>query len=272
MTTTRDGVTPGGETATARTADPSGAALRLLSYNIRHGGEGREDALASTIMASAADVVLLQEATRPDVIERLAHRTGMAQWGTSHQQSLGFLAKARVDHVEWHKPRVSRHAFLELVPAGGAVRLFGVHLSAVHAAWTERRRGLEVRALLRTVERHAHGFHVLAGDFNTLAPGELLDLQRLPFRLRPFVWLSGGHVRWRTVQQVLDAGYRDGFRDVQPGETGFTFPTWHPHLRLDYVFVPGAFADRLRWCEVLTAGAAGRASDHFPLLAELALP
>ena len=245
--------------------------MRLLTYNIRYGGEGREDELVATIAACAPDVVLLQEATRPGVVEQLARRTAMAQWGTSRRQSLGFLAKARVDHYEWHQPRGSRHAFLEVVPAGAGVRLFGVHLSAVHAAWTERRRLVEVHALLRTVAAHAGGFHVLAGDFNTLAPGELLDMKMLPLRLRPFVWLSGGHIRWRTVQQVLDAGYVDAFRATRPGETGFTFPTWNPHLRLDYVFVPGPFAGQVTTCDVVHGESAVRASDHLPLLAEFAV-
>jgi len=46
---------------------------------------------------------------------------------------------------------------------------------------------------------------VLAGDFNTLAPGEDLDLKRLPPRLRPFVWLSGGRIRWRTIRERIVA-------------------------------------------------------------------
>jgi exodeoxyribonuclease-3 len=245
--------------------------MRLLSYNIRHGGVGREKELAATIAASSPDVVLLQEATRPGVVERLAVETGMAQWGTSHRQSLGFLARRRVDHFQWHQPRVSRHAFLEIVPAGDAIRLFGVHLSAVHAAWTEQRRVYEVRALLEAVKQHANGLHVLAGDFNTLSPGEMLDIRRLPLRLKPFVWLSGGHIRWRTIQQVLDARYVDAFRVSRPGETGFTFPAWHPHLRLDYIFVPAAFASRIASCDVVRHAGAVGASDHFPLFAELSL-
>jgi hypothetical protein len=56
---------------------------------------------------------------------------------------------------------------VQVVPAGSAVRVFGVHLAAVHAAWTERRRVFELRALLRSVARHQDGFHVLSGDFNT---------------------------------------------------------------------------------------------------------
>jgi endonuclease/exonuclease/phosphatase family metal-dependent hydrolase len=246
--------------------------LRLLTWNIRYGGEGREADLAATIRAAGPDVVLLQEATRPAVVEAVARATGMAQWGTSHRQSLGFLAREPVQHFEWRQPRVSRHAFLDLVPAGGGVHLFGVHLSAVHAAWTEARRVREVRALIDTVAARASGFHVLAGDFNTLAPGELLDIHRLPFRLRPFVWMSGGHIRWRTIQQVFDAGYVDAFRARRPGEAGFTFPTWQPHLRLDFVFTPAAFVGRIDTCEVITTDTATRGSDHLPILTELSIP
>ena len=243
--------------------------LRLLTYNIRYGGTGREDALISTINACSPDLVLLQEATKPAVVERLCEGTRMAQWATFRQQSLGFMSRESVDHYEWHRPRVSRHAFLEVVPAGTNLRLFGVHLSAVHAAWTERRRLFEVRALLRGIERHQTGFHVLAGDFNTLAPGELLDIRRLPLRLKPFVWLSGGRIRWRVIQEVLDRGYVDTFRLKHPGAEGFTFPAADPHIRLDFVFVPAGFADRVGECGIARGEATDRASDHLPLLAEL---
>jgi endonuclease/exonuclease/phosphatase family metal-dependent hydrolase len=245
--------------------------LRLLTYNIRYGGVGREPHLIDTINACSPDVVLLQEATHPAVVERLSAGTGMAQWGTFKRQSLGFLSRTPLDHCEWHRPRFSRHAFLEVVPRGTSVRLFGVHLSAVHAAWTERRRVFEVRALLKSVQRHQTGLHVLAGDFNTLAPGELLDIKRLPHRLRPFVWLSGGRIRWRTIQQVLDAGYVDAFRAKHPGVPGFTFPVADPHIRLDYVFVPAAMSDRVTTCEIKRSTAARLASDHLPLLAELTM-
>ena len=146
--------------------------------------------------------------------------------------------------------------------------MFGVHLSAVHAAWTEHRRVMELRALLRSVARHQDGFHVLAGDFNTVAPGDPFDSGLLPMRVRPLVWLSGGRIRWRTVQTVLDAGYVDGFRQAHPDDPGHTLPTSHPHVRLDYVFVPSSHQARIAACSVVRDPAAVAASDHFPVLAD----
>jgi endonuclease/exonuclease/phosphatase family metal-dependent hydrolase len=109
----------------------------------------------------------------------------------------------------------------------------------------------------------------VVGDFNTLAPGELLDVRKLPHRLRALVWLSGGRVRWRTIQAVLDAGYVDVFRHLHPDLVGNSFPTWDPHARLDYLFVPSACSANARACEVLMDEATLTASDHFPLRAEL---
>ena len=53
--------------------------FRLLTYNIQHGGHGRIDAIANVITAVSPDVVLLQEATDPANVERLASATGMAE-------------------------------------------------------------------------------------------------------------------------------------------------------------------------------------------------
>lgn len=245
--------------------------FRLLTYNIYRGGAGRVDPLARVITACAPDVVILQEATMPAAVEELAAATGMAEWRSFPGQSLGYLSRERVAHAEWIRPRMSRHAFVELVVKDDALRVFGVHLSAVHAAWTERRRVMELRGLLDSVRRHQHGFHVLAGDFNTLAPDATLDVAQLPWRLRPFVWLSGGRIRWRTIQTVLDAGYVDAFRMRHAEDIGLTMPSDAPHVRLDYVFVPRLFADRVADCAVVRDARASVASDHLPVMADLVL-
>jgi exodeoxyribonuclease III len=70
---------------------------------------------------------------------------------------------------------------------------------------------------------------------------------------------------------MLDASYGDGYRTLHPDDKGYTFPTWDPHVRLDYVFVPKTFVNRLVKCEVITEPKerVRAASDHCPLLAEL---
>ena len=225
--------------------------LRILSYNIRRGGAGREQPLAAVIRSANADIVVLEEATRPAVVERLARDTGMLEWVSREGKSLAFMSRHPVASFAARQPAISRHAFLEIVPSTASWRVFGVHLSAVHAAWTERRRLLELRALLRAVAASGKGPHVLIGDFNTVAPGEIFDVRKLPRRLRALVWLSGGHIKWRTIATVLGEGYVDSFRRLHPTDVGYTLPTPDPHVRLDYAFVPGAFAQHVRSCEIV---------------------
>jgi endonuclease/exonuclease/phosphatase family metal-dependent hydrolase len=244
--------------------------LRVLSYNILKGGVGREEHLAAVINDQSPDIVVLQEATRPDVVDRLAAATRMIVNSATRGRSLAFMSRAPIAEHRWVRPRWSQHAFLEVVPEGMDVRIFGVHLSAVHAAWTEARRVRELRALLTAIKAHDQTHHVLVGDFNTLAPGERLQVAKLPYRLRALVWLSGGRIRWQTIAIVLGAGYIDGFRTLHASDAGLTFPTWDPHSRLDYVFLPKPFAARLSACDVVTESPSVRlASDHFPVRADL---
>jgi exodeoxyribonuclease-3 len=246
--------------------------LKLLSYNVRYGGTGREAQLAASIRAADPDLVVLQEATEPRVVERLAGETGLKTWAAQPGHSLAYLSRLPVARHEWHRPRGSKRHFIEIEPEGLALHVYGVHLSAVHSFFTERRRMRELRSMLAWVGTRETDFHVFVGDFNTLAPGELLDWRQLPLRLRPMVWLSGGSVRYQTIQIMLASGYLDGFRRLHPDrekEIGYTFPTWDPHVRLDFVFLPERFEGRLKECRVLTGEPVMKeASDHFPLLAE----
>ena len=226
--------------------------LKLLSYNIRFGGRGREQALAQTIVAAAPDLVVFQEAIDPHVIERLAAATKFPFWAARRNHSIGFLSRHEIDYHEWHYPAGARHSFLEIVPAGSNTRVFGLHLSARFSKWDERRRTREIRSLLDGIKRHQNGFHILIGDFNTLAPGEVLELHRVPAWIRALIWISGRKLQRETIQMMLDAGYGDGFRTLRPDDRGYTFPTWDPHVRLDYVFVPRTFMNRLTKCEVIT--------------------
>jgi exodeoxyribonuclease-3 len=243
----------------------------LLSYNIHFGGLGREQPLAETIVAASPDLVIFQEATRPEVIERIAETTGYPFWAARRNHSIGYLSRQQVDYHEWHYPAGARHSFLEIVPAGSKARIFGLHLSARFSKWDERRRTREIRSLLEGIKRHQDGLHVLVGDFNTLAPGELLNAHRMPAWLRALIWISGRNLQRETIQHMLDAGYGDGYRMLHPEQKGYTFPTWDPHVRLDYVFVPRSFAERLVSCEVITEPQERirAASDHCPLIAEL---
>ena len=244
--------------------------LRLLSYNIKYGGTGRVDAIASVIREAAPDMVVLQEATDPNVVQRLASATGLLHAGSRAGHSTGFLSREPVAGHTWYHPPGARHAFLEVVLPNDVGRVYGLHLNAWFSKWSERRRVHEIRALLHSIREHQHGFHVVAGDFNALAPGAPLNVEKLPRWIQAMVWMSGRDIARDTIGVMLEAKYVDAFRRLHPDDAGYTFPTWDPHTRFDYLFTPERYAERLVRCEVMRdAREAKAASDHFPLLVEL---
>ncbi len=246
--------------------------IRLLSHNIRFGGKGREAQLAAVIQAAAPDVVVFQEAIFPRVIQQIAAATGMEFWLSKPNHSVAYCSRIKIEHHEWHYPRGSKHAFLEIHPSGTNARIFGVHLRAMFSKWGERRRKQEIETLLASIQKHQQGFHALVGDFNSLGPGELLDIKKMPHWIRAMIWLSGRDIQREVVQLMLDRGYADGYRLLYPDKKGYTFPTWDPHLRLDYVFAPLSSIGRLVECRVIDDNIAASSSDHFPLLARLDIP
>jgi len=245
--------------------------LRFLSYNIRYGGTGREAALASVIRACAPDIVVLQEATDPGVIARVAERAEFEHWASHAGYSTGFMSRLPVEHHAWHSARGARHPFLEVVLCEPLPRIYGLHLSAWFSKWSERRRAREIRLLLDGIREHQDGFHIIAGDFNALAPGERLQLAQMPRWIRAMVWVSGRDIARDTIQVMLDAGYTDAWRRLHPTGDGYTFPTWGAHVRLDYIFTPERYASRITECAVMRdVPDAAAASDHYPLAASIA--
>jgi exodeoxyribonuclease-3 len=242
----------------------------LLSYNIRYGGTGREESIAAVIRACAPDVVVLQEATDPGLVARLAERTELPHWGSRAGHSTGFLSRIPVVHHAWHSPLGARHPFLEVVVEAHQLRIFALHLSAWFSKWSERRRAREIRLLLEGIREHQHGFHLIAGDFNALAPGERLHVAQMPRWIRAMVWVSGRDIARDTIQVMLDERYADVWRRLHPGMDGYTFPTWDPHVRLDYIFVPERYLERIAECDVVvTQSEAATASDHYPLFVRI---
>ena len=246
--------------------------LKLLTYNIRYGGVGRESLISEVIRSAAPDIVIFQEAIVPHIITRISQEAGMRFHVSRKNLSVACCSRVNIRHHEWFYPRGSKHPYLEICPDGVEGRIFGVHLRAMFSNWGERRRKQEIQSLLNSVKEHQHGFHLVAGDFNTLAPNELLDLKKMPRWIRTIMWLSGRDLQRETIQLMLDSGYADGFRSLNGDEKGYTLPTYDPQLRLDYVFVAASELFRLSKCWVITQPPAPSASDHFPLLCEIDFP
>src|SRR5687767_8427943 len=105
--------------------------LRIMSYNIRFGGLGREERIAAVINQAQPDLVVLQEATHPHVVERLSELTEMRHYAAKRKHSVAFLSRSAVSNHEWQYHSHLERAVLEIELDG--LRIFGIHLRATHS-------------------------------------------------------------------------------------------------------------------------------------------
>jgi len=143
----------------------------------------------------------------------------------------------------------------------GGVPLFATHL---RAGRTERDAELRTAEAVAVLDAVGNGDCLLLGDLNAVNPAASVGIpppeEGLEFVAR------------EPVKALLDAGFEDCYRLQHPSESGWTYLTWQPWARLDYVLARGGTAERLRSCDVVTSDDALRASDHFPVVAEFDYP
>ncbi|MDQ3913021.1 MAG: endonuclease/exonuclease/phosphatase family protein [Actinomycetota bacterium] len=250
--------------------------MRLLTYNILRGGLEREAEIVEVIQAVAPDVVLVQEAQGADAFQRIAQALEMVPRLAENRRRLslrvGLLSRLPILRFRtlylWPVWPNCLEATLQLAN-GGSLTVFGLHLAAYYPWFFEWWRTRQVRALLRYIQQIAPEQHLLAGDFNTIAPGDRALLAEAPLWVKAQTWFQlGGIPRW-ALMPLLEAGYVDCFRNLHPEEDGFTLPSPNPQVRLDYVFVAPTMIEALQQCRVITSPeAAASASDHLPVLAE----
>jgi endonuclease/exonuclease/phosphatase family metal-dependent hydrolase len=205
--------------------------------------------IQATLRSLNANVIALQEANDRDAAERLGAALGMhVYWAEANSPyAVAWLARDSAT-ARNHRLPVLDKTLLEL--RLGSLRLFTTHLSAGRRVEDEPHRIDEMRAVLDA----AADADVLVGDFNAVHPEDEVGTPPPEEVLE--------HVSREPIALALAAGFTDCFRALH-GETDWTYQTWHPWARLDYVFTrstPNA-------CRVVTE--ADGASDHFPVVADL---
>jgi endonuclease/exonuclease/phosphatase family metal-dependent hydrolase len=233
---------------TGPVADGDGVRLRVVSYNV-HGQRDDVAALAEAIRGVAPDVVIVQEGPRRfrwrHRCAALAHRLGLvvAAGGLPALGNL-LLTSLRVRvYRTWclrYPLTPGRHlrgaVFAECGVGGARFTVVGSHLSTDPA----ERPGQA--ALLRR-ELETAGTPVILG----------VDLNE-----------GSGGAAWRTVA--------DGLTDAAVAAGGAERPTFscaNPRNRIDAIFVDPRISV-LRY-EVVDTEQTRRASDHFPIMADLRL-
>jgi endonuclease/exonuclease/phosphatase family metal-dependent hydrolase len=161
--------------------------LRMVTYNILLGGARREEHITEVLRRIGADVITLQEVSNPQFADQLARSLGMEliTGAASDGSGINLAVLSRLPVRRWrnhtHRGRMLR-SHLETVLTTGGAHIPELHLHSVHLAarFGERKKGEERRrreldALLGDLAEAADAPHLIAGDFNALAPGDHLE-------------------------------------------------------------------------------------------------
>jgi vancomycin resistance protein VanJ len=231
-----------------------GIPVRAMTFNVKHLSAG-EARVIRTIQRAQPDVVFLQEARELPALARSPRwRQAFPGWAMVKGGEVVILSRYPIRRHLAHPVIGTDRAMLEAVldVDGTPVTAIAVHFTTAMTPRSMVTRGRSRRAYLRhTVEARriqtaqllaiaAHSPYpvLIAGDFNTPPKG--------------------------VYYRQLTRQYRDLFRVAGWGP-GYTFPTAFPVLRIDYLFAGPGIAGRQ------CAPVRPTASDHLPLVAELAI-
>lgn len=250
--------------------------LVLLTYNILDGGRGRETQLTEIITAQDADVILLQEVMDEQFIRELAARLQTEYYiaESNSPRHSAFLSRLSIRDAFSFHPRVLRHGMLHATleyAAGQTLDIFGIHLAApAYTFLVEMYRVRELNLILPKIADTRADKIILAGDFNSIAPGDAMNLNGVAWHVRASIILQGGLVARQVIGHLRGRKWNDCYRVLHPHKNGFTLPPDPPRVRLDYFFVNNALYPNLYACDVVTAPDAVKfASDHLPVRMEL---
>ncbi|MYD10806.1 MAG: hypothetical protein F4X02_12290 [Chloroflexi bacterium] len=245
--------------------------MRIVFWNIMHGGGSRAGAIAEQILEWNPDIVALAEFRGTAPSQSIARRLSDA--GYEHQLSAVndseptwnavFLAsRFNLNHVAHSLPDVPYGDLYWLLASVDAAP--GMHVGVAHAPWSIYLGRLEYyAALVKTAADWQLGPAVFIGDMNTGVTG--LDEE------------TENSVEYhKTVMKPLeDIGWRDMFRVFHPDANT---PTWYsPYgngYRLDQAFVnkelqPSIYSCKYDWGK---SDQNEKLSDHAAILLDLELP
>jgi endonuclease/exonuclease/phosphatase family metal-dependent hydrolase len=252
--------------------------MRIASYNILDGGVGRADPLAEVILAQRPDIVALVEADDLAVLERIASRAKMDFiHATGGKKGAALLShwpiRETIDHAAARK--IDIKSLLEatvIEPGGGEWTVGVIHLHGNANEADERTREKQIAQVLEIFKPHrqAKRPHLLAGDFNSNSPIQLIDPEKCKPETRQS-WIDNGNkLPRRVVQTLLNAGYVDSLYAVDPDQAraNGSFTTQFPGQRIDYIFAFGVGQPKIVRAWIEQDRLAKYASDHFPIGAE----
>ncbi len=152
--------------------------LRVMTYNILNGGEGREDFILKVIQAVNPDLVLLQEVYTSQFLQSVSQSLGMDYYlgAGNKQRKVALLSRLPVRSFHSYHPffpiwRNFVDAEIEYEP-NKTMHVIGVHPIANLGLAFEIWRFWEAQYVIRHSQNFQNMPCLIAGDFNAIAPND----------------------------------------------------------------------------------------------------
>ncbi|HEX8311726.1 MAG TPA: endonuclease/exonuclease/phosphatase family protein [Chthoniobacteraceae bacterium] len=241
--------------------------VRIMTYNV-HGCVGTDG------VRSIERIVEVIAAYKPDIIALQELDVGRARSGGAHQARLiaealrvqyHFHPAMRMEEEEYGDAILSAHP-LELVKAA-------VLPTPPSRFLRETRGALWIRTQIDGVRWEVINTHFGLGRAERFAQAQALlspDWAGAASAETPLIVVGDFNSRANgRAHRVLTSRFRDAQREAPPYRHGATFMTRLPFICVDHIFVSAAI--KVNAVNIPRTPLTRAASDHFPLIAELAL-
>jgi endonuclease/exonuclease/phosphatase family metal-dependent hydrolase len=276
-----------GRTATA--ADDAGT-FRVMTYNILAGGEtnaggveNRGELIREVIDRFDPDVLGLNEANNwhhdnAELLRRYGKQLGMTGiLPIKHGGGVAAFVRQGIPILQVLTDTERQGHGLAIVtidaPDGKPLKVFVTHMMHTNPGTRMR----ELKEIVRYIEPGDRC--IVMGDLNSLSHRDALSLEDVPEGQRNR-FTADGEIHTGVLEGLEDAGLIDVYRRLHPeqGEhdntVGTKTSTDPAHakakLRLDYVLVTENLIDNVKSIEIVQTEETNRASDHFPIVMNMA--
>ncbi len=257
-----------------------------MTFNIFEGGDSplsnrmyRRDIIARIIRDARPDIVALQECTNWDeadqkILHEFEEQVGMtALLAVTDGFPVALLV--RPEYGILHADALTDgfwHGILDVVVADAnneTTRFINAHLHPNDPL----KKGEEVGMLLGRYKEG--GRTVILGDMNSLSHLDNLDISNLSEETRAR-HVFGGEIDYSVSRAMEEAGFLDVYALLHDGDPVPTIPTAAAEeskftpVRLDYIYVTSDLRSTLASIEVVRTADSDTASDHYPLLLDIA--
>ena len=260
--------------------------MKIMTFNILEGGDSllnnltyRLDTIARIVRGANPDIVALQECTDWDkdgqkTLHEFERQVGMlALLAVTSGFPVGLLVKP--DYGIMFADALTKgfwHGALDVVVADAdnvTTRFINVHLHPKDPR-------VKFREISKVLEQYEGGERtVILGDMNSLSHLDNIELSDLSEQTQSRQVVDGA-LDFRVSRSLETAGFVDAYAALHEGNPEPTIPTRAARgsiftpARLDYIYVSRDLRSSLRSIEVVKNDDSDVASDHYPLVLEIA--